>query len=101
MQTILHGASTSTQFKTMISAWEAKLKIEEAGEPSVEEWENLITDPGNTRGWLTMFKQTIHLYWLMKCIIVKVITEIQVGEWHPHEDMNPKEIQKELQSIHL
>jgi len=30
--------------------------MEEDSELEMEEWGNLILDPGNTRGWMTLYK---------------------------------------------
>ena len=37
-------------------------------------------DPGNTRGRLTLFQQTVHTYWLVKCLIAKAIQSFHPGQ---------------------
>ena len=37
---------------------------------------DFVTDPGNTRGRLSLFNQTIHTYWIMKCFLAKAIHSI-------------------------
>ena len=36
-----------------------------------------ITYPGHTRGHLTLFNQTVHTYWIVKCLIAKSIQSNQ------------------------
>jgi len=57
----------------LIVNWEAKLNSQAELEPPVEDSGDLITDPGYTHDHLTLFKQYIHLYRLMKCIVAKAI----------------------------
>jgi len=41
----------------------------------MEEWEYLIQDPGNTRGRMTLFKQSLHIYWVMKRLLAKALEQ--------------------------
>ena len=34
---------------------------------------DFITNPGNTMGRLTLFQQTIHTYWIVKCLLAKAM----------------------------
>ena len=36
--------------------------MEEDSKEEMEEWKDLILDPGNIRGIISQFKQTLHLY---------------------------------------
>ena len=41
----------------------------------MEYWEILIHDPGNTRGRMSMFKQSLHIYWVMKRLLAKALEQ--------------------------
>lgn len=42
----------------------------------MEDWEFLIPDPRNTRGRMTLFKQSIHVYWVMKRLLAKSMEQV-------------------------
>ena len=50
----------------------------------MEEWEYLIQDPGNTRGRMTLLKQSLHVYWVMKRLLAKLWNKQQQKwqNWH-------------------
>lgn len=37
----------------------------------MEDWEHLLLDPGNTRGRMTLYKRSLHVYWVMKRLLAK------------------------------
>jgi len=39
---------------------------QEQSELEMEDWEYLLPDPGNTRGHMSLYKQALHVYWVMK-----------------------------------
>jgi len=36
-----------------------------------EDWSDLIPEPGHSLGRLTLYTHSIHIFWLMKCIMAK------------------------------
>lgn len=42
----------------------------------MEDWINLLPDPGHTRGRMTLYKQSLHLYWVMKRLMAKAMEQI-------------------------
>jgi len=44
----------------------------------MEEWEYLVQDPGNTRGRMTLFKQFLHIYWVMKRLLEKALEQAAI-----------------------
>lgn len=42
----------------------------------MEDWEYLLPDPGNTRGRMTLYKQTLHVYWVMKRMLAKDMEQV-------------------------
>jgi len=45
-------------------------------ESEMEDWEYLLPDPGNTRGRMTLYKQTMHVYWVMKRLLAKEMEQV-------------------------
>ena len=44
----------------------------------MEDWEYLLPDPGNTRGRMTLYKQALHVYWVMKRLLAKAMEQVAV-----------------------
>lgn len=42
----------------------------------MEDWGNLIPDPGNTRGCLSLYKQALHVYWVLKRLLAKIMEQV-------------------------
>jgi len=42
----------------------------------MEDWMDLMPDPGHTRGRMTLYKQSLHLYWVMKRLMAKAMEQI-------------------------
>jgi len=45
-------------------------------ESEMEDWEYLLPDPGNTRGRMTLYKQALHVYWVMKRLLAKAMEQV-------------------------
>jgi len=50
--------------------------IGEQSESEMEDWEYLLPDPGNTRGRMTLYKQALHVYWVMKRLLPKAMEQV-------------------------
>ena len=63
------------EVRAQIACWERELNdnIKNQDIP-VEEWEDMVQDPGNTRRRHTLFRQTIHQYWVMKNVVARAMT---------------------------
>ena len=48
----------------------------------MEDWEYLLPDPGNTRGHMSLYKQALHVYWVMKRLLAKAMEQVamEMGE---------------------
>lgn len=53
--------------------------MEEDSVSEMEEWGDLVPDPGHTRGMMSLFKQTLHIYWVMKRLLPRALEQV-VGE---------------------
>lgn len=42
----------------------------------MEDWEFLLHDPGNTRARMSLFKQSLHIYWVMKGLLAKALEQV-------------------------
>jgi len=52
--------------------------IQGQSDSEMEDWEYLIPDPGNTRGRMSLFKQSLHVYWVMKRLLAKAIKQVAI-----------------------
>lgn len=50
--------------------------LQEQSEDEMEEWEFLLHDPGHTRGRMSLFKQSLHIYWVMKGLLAKALEQV-------------------------
>jgi len=50
--------------------------LEEQSEGELEDWEFLLPDPGNTKGRMSLFKQSLHIYWVMKGLLAKALKQV-------------------------
>lgn len=71
--------------------------MEEDSEDEMEEWKDHILDPRNTKGRLSQFKQTLHLYWLMKRLVGKSMDQVSMDMALIIRDM--PDYKKDLQTI--
>lgn len=42
----------------------------------MEDWEYLLPDPGNTKGRMCLYKQALHVYWVMKRLLAKAMEQV-------------------------
>ena len=57
---------------------------------------DFITDPRNTRGRLSLLNQTVHTYWIMKCVLAKAM---QI--FHPGKENEALVVMELLQEINI
>lgn len=50
--------------------------LQEQSEDEMEEWELLLHDPGHTRGRMSLFKQSLHIYWVIKGLLAKALEQV-------------------------
>ena len=67
--------------RNQIRGWERELQINPEDNEAAADILDFIQDPGNTRGRFTLFNQTIHTYWLMKCLLAKAIQSAHPPEY--------------------
>ena len=63
-------------------------------ESEMEDWEYLLPDPGHTRGRMTQYKQTLHVYWTMKRLLAKAMEMAELSQGIPY-------LKKEMHNIHV
>lgn len=49
---------------------------EEQSDSETEEWAEMIRDSGNTRGRMTLYRQSLHIYWVLKRLLAKVLEQV-------------------------
>ena len=65
--------SNPSAVRNDIRGWEQEKQQEPEDMETEAEILNFITDPGHTRGRFTLFNQTVHTYWILKCLIAKAV----------------------------
>lgn len=73
--------------------------IQGQSEYELEDWEFMVQDPGNTRGRMSLFKQSLHIYWVMKRLLAKALE--QVATEMVGIAQGGSELKRELQFIHI
>lgn len=63
---------TNVDIHKLIQEMEGSI-MEEDSEPEMEEWRDLVLDLGKTRGMLSLFKQTLQVYWIMKRLLARAL----------------------------
>lgn len=67
-----YNEGTDADIRRIIQELEANA-MQEDSEPEMEDWGNLIPDLGNTRGRLSLYKQALHVYWVLKRLLAKAM----------------------------
>ena len=60
---------------------------------------DFLSDPGNKRGRLSLFHQSVHTYWILKCVLAKAMTSMQEMEGNPNMVSDMQQIKQEIQEI--
>lgn len=71
--------------------------LEEVSDPEMEEWSTLLPDPGNSRGRLSMYKQALHMYWVVKHLLAKAME--QVAEEMMEMVQGPLNLKREMNNL--
>lgn len=69
--------NTNKDIRRIIQDLEEEVAQAQSGS-EMEDWEYLLPDPGNTRGRMTLYKQALHLYWLMKRLLAKAMEQVAI-----------------------
>ena len=56
-----------------IKGWEKEIYRDHEDIETEVDILDFTMDPGNTRGHLTLFQQTVHTYWILKSFLAKAI----------------------------
>lgn len=73
--------------------------MEEDSEPELEEWGDIVPDLGHTRGTMTLYRQALHVYWVMKHLLAKALEQV-AGEMEEMAQGMPN-IKKEMKSLQI
>lgn len=68
-------------------------------ESEMENWEYLLPDPGNTRGNMTLYKQALHVYWVMKKLLAKAMEQVAMEVVELAQGI--PNLKKEMQNIQV
>jgi len=73
--------------------------IQGQSDSEMGDWEYLLPDPGNMRGRMPLYKQTLHVYWVTKRLLAKAMERVAV-EMAELSQVIPN-MKKELQNIQV
>jgi len=73
--------------------------IQGQSDSEMKDWEYLLSDPGNTRGHMTLYKQTLHVYWIMKRLLAKEMEQVAMEMAELSQGI--PNLKKELQNIQI
>lgn len=77
MKTLIDAymATNPPEVRAQITGWERELNDNMTNQDiPMEEWEDMVQDPSNTRSRHTLFRQTIQQYWVMKNVVARAMT---------------------------
>ena len=69
----VYEARNQDMNKSTIQGWEVETDSEEVSMEEQLSHLNFLTDPGNTRGRVFLFEQSIKTYWKMKCLLAMAL----------------------------
>jgi len=73
--------------------------LKEHSEPKMEDWECLLPDPGYTRGRMSLYKQSLHVYWGMKRLLAKAMEQVAMEMAELSQGI--RTLKKELKNIQI
>lgn len=69
--------NTNPKIRRIIQNMEEEA-IQAQSDSEMEDWELLVHDPGNTRGRMSLFKESLHIYWVMKQFLAKALEHVAI-----------------------
>ena len=69
----VYESGNLAQIKTKIHGWEIQTNNEDEDMEDQISKMDFITDPGSTRGRVSLFQQSVKTYWKMKCLLAKAL----------------------------
>jgi len=52
--------------------------LEEQSDFKIEELAEEVKDLGNTRGRMTLYRQSLHIYWVLKRLLAKALEQVAI-----------------------
>lgn len=93
-----YNCDTNPKIRKIIQNMEEEA-IQSQSDSEMEDWLSNVQDPGNTRGRLSLLKQSLHLYWVMKRLLAKALEQV-ASEMIEIAQKSP-DMRRELQFIHI
>lgn len=92
-----YTARIPLDIRSQINGWECELRdISDNKEIPCEDWEDLILNPGTTRGRNSLFNKTLQQYWIMKHVVGWAMEVNQAVR--EEEDEERKQVDEQLKS---
>ena len=97
----VYSLGNPPQIHNVIQGWERESNSDEKDIKVQVETMDFVSDPGNTRGRLSLFHQSIHTYLNFKCVLAKALQSLQENEGSPTVVSILQEIKKEIQDTRV
>ena len=78
-----YSAGNPPQIRIAIYGWERETNSYEEDIEGQAKSMNFVNDPRNSRGHISLFHQSIHTYWTIKCVLAKALQILQPIEGRP------------------
>lgn len=70
-----YSEDTNANIRRIIQRLEDEA-TQEQSEPEMKDWEYLLPDPRNTSGRMSLYKQALHVYWVIKRLLEKAMEQV-------------------------
>jgi len=90
--------NTNPKIKRFIQNMEEE-SLQAQSDLEMEDWEFLLHDPGNTKGRMSLFKQSLHMYWVMKRLMAKALEQVAIEMAELAQGV--PNLRRELRIIHI
>lgn len=70
-----YSEDTNADIRRIIQQLEDEA-TQKQSEPEIKDWEYLLPNPRNTRGRMSLYKQALHVYWVIKRLLEKAMEQV-------------------------
>ena len=95
----MYTVNTPDHIRQTIHGWEKQSTDEEVDIQEQQANIDFITNPGSTRGRISLFQQTIKTYWKFKCVLAKAMISMQQQEAHTSVLFELNQIKQDMRAM--
>lgn len=71
--------------------------LQDQSDPEMADWEHYLPDPGHTRGRMSLYKQSLHVYWGLKRLLAKSMEQVAAEM----VELAKENLKKELKNLQI